>query len=621
MYRDNKTSETGFRWKMRWVCSVLLVFAVGAPAWAQASAPATNPDPGTTEMAIDANNPPQVDFTNGCLIKFIAFRKDMTIREGLRLLAELCKKNIVPAAQVEGPLTVSRLYNVTFEQALEAVLGNSFKYVQDGDFVRVYTAEELKKIKEDPERMIHKVITLYYITAAEASKLVQPVLSGSPQAKIQMTSAAQKTISGSTSSGSSSGSSSSGSGGGASGGLTSSGGGDDMALNDMIVIFDYPENVERAEAVIKEVDIRPRQVLIEATIMAATLQEGMELGVDWNLLSGVPISVGDSGLAGAANLTANGVGVSPFPGNIKGGQGTYGETTGFATSTGGLRFGFSAANVQALITALESVTDTTILANPKILAVNKQEGSLLIGRKIGYRSSTTVSTGGVATEGEVQFLQTGTQLVFRPYIGDNGYVRMIIYPKDSTGELDKSTGVPNETTTELTTNVIVKDGQTLIIGGLFRDETSSTRTQVPLLGNLPLVGALFRGTTDTVRREEVIVMLTPHIIDDPVKSDSKSALNDARLKREGAKKTLEGIDRGRLAEDAYAKAAKYYLEGDTEKALFNVKFALMMRPTYLEALRLRERIMAETDPEQFKRMDSIAVENLDEQEAPNWRRY
>lgn len=383
-----------------------------------------------------------------------------------------------------------------------------------------------------------------------------------------------------------------------------------MALNDMIVVFDYPENIERAEAVIQEVDSRPRQVLIEATIMSASVTEGMELGIDWNLLSGVQ--------------------VSDFPANILGGasgadaQGTYAETRGFkwpGESTNGLRVGFSADNVQALITAIESVTDTTVLANPKILAVNKQEGSLLLGNKIGYRGSTTISTGGVATQGEVQFLQTGTQLIFRPYIGKDGYIRMEIYPKDSTGKLNATTQVPDEKTTELRTNVIVKDGQTLVIGGLFRDQVDTTRTQVPVLGNLPLLGSLFRGTRDSTKREELIVMLTPHIIDDPVQADASDRMDDVRLKRAGATKSLQAIDRAKMAETAYASAAKYYLEGDVEKAVTNLKIALMMRPTYLEALRLRERIVAETDPEQLKKLDSIVVEKIDEQEAPNWRRY
>ncbi|MBN1510210.1 MAG: hypothetical protein JW955_25405 [Sedimentisphaerales bacterium] len=592
MYRNNNTNESGSRWRWRWLCAVLLILAAGSIAVAQTDALAPNPDPAANDDVIDANN--VVDFSNGCLIKFIAFRKEATIREGLRLLANLCKKNIVPSAGVEGPLTVSRLYEVTFEQALDAVLGNSFKYEQDDNFVRVYTAEELKKIKEDPERMVHKVITLYYVTAAEASKLVQPVLSGSSNAKIQMTTAAQKAIS----SGSGGGSSGSG------GGLTSTGGGDDMALNDMIIIFDYPENVERAEALIREVDVRPQQVLVEATIMAVKLTEDMQFGIDWNLLSGVAVTGFPANLTGDARAQA---------------QGTNVETFGFAPTTeAGISIGFSADNIQALITALETVTDTTVLANPKVLAVNKQEGQVLIGNKIGYIDATTQSQ--TSTTQSVSFLETGTRLVFRPYICNDGYIRMDIYPKDSDGVL-KSNGIPDEKTTELRTNVLVKDGETVVIGGLFRDKIDTSKGQVPLLGDLPLLGVLFRSTKDTVSREEVIVMLTPHIINDPAQTSPKDRMDDVRAKREAAKKSLLGIDRARLAEDAYARAAKDYLEGNVANALFNVKFALMIRPTYLEALRLRERIVAETDPEEFKRMDSVVVENLDEQEAPNWRRY
>ncbi len=605
MYCESKMNKSSFRW--RHLCAVLLVLAVGSTLVAQTDALAPNPDPGTSNEVVDSNSAPQVDFTNGCLIKFIAFRKEMTIRDGLRLLAELCKKNIVPSSGVEGLLTISRLYNVTFEQALDAVLGNNYKYEQDGDFVRVYTADELKRIKEDPTRMVHKVITLYYITASEAGKLVQPVLSGSERAKIQMTTAAQKTIS-SGGTGGSGGSNGGGSGssGGSGGGLSSSGGaGDDLALNDMIVIYDYPENVEKAEAVLREVDVRPRQVLVEATIMAVRLTEGMQFGIDWNLL--------------------NGVNITNYPVNVVGGQGTYGETFGFADpgiisgATPGLTFGFSAGNIQALITAMEEVTDTTVLANPKVLAVNKQEGQVLIGNKIGYVNMTSQNQTGSTTQ-QVSFLETGTRLVFRPYICNDGYIRLDIYPKDSDGLL-KTNGIPDEKTTELKTNVMVKDGETVVIGGLFRDKVDTTRQQVPLLGNLPIVGVLFRGTKDTVSREEVIIMLTPHIINEPAETHAKERAEDVRLKREGAEKAMQILDRGRLAEDAYAKAAKCYLEGDTQQALFNVKFALMLRPTYLEALRLRERIVAETDPEEFKRIDSVAVEKLDEQEAPNWRRH
>lgn len=581
MYQDFPMNSIMFSWKGRWWAAVLWLGLAASTlaAAAEATPAAAGAAAATTSQKIDPNQA-QVDPASG-LIKFIAFQKDTKITEGLRLLAVLCQKNIVPSAGVEGPLTVSRLYNVTFEKALQAVLGGSFKYEQDGDFVRVYTAEEFKKKMEDPARMVYKVIPLYYITAQEAMKLIEPVRSGAPSAKVQATTAAQKSISaGEASVG------------------TGSGGGDDLAMHDTLVIFDYPENVERAEKVLRQLDVRPRQVLIEATILSASLNEDMQFGIDWNLLTGLP--------------------VTGFPATI-GGVGTAVETKSFASRPGGtgLTVGVSAGNVQAIITALESITDTTLMANPKILAVNKQEGVVYIGEKIGYVSQTSQNQ--TSTTQSVAFLETGTRLAFRPYIGDDGYIRMDIYPKNSKGDL-QANGTPKETSTELRTNVVVKDGQTVVIGGLFRDSVKTSKNQVPVLGSLPLVGVLFRGKLDTTTREEVIVILKPHIIDEPAQTHPEQRLEDIRMKRDAARHGLESIDNARIAEDAYAKASQYYLEGDTQKALFNLRIALIARPTYLEALRLRERIIAETDPEQFKRLDSLAEQEVGKQSTEGWTR-
>jgi len=296
------------------------------------------------------------------------------------------------------------------------------------------------------------------------------------------------------------------------------------------------------------------------------------------------------------------------------------QVTGFATFGGvGLRAGISADNFIAFITALESVTDVTVLANPKILAVNKQEGTVLIGRNLGYRSSTTISTGGVATEGEVKFLQTGTQLVFRPYIGDDGYIRMDIYPKDSTAELNDQ-GVPDESTTELRTNIVVKDGETIVLGGLFRDVVSSTRQQIPLLGDIPIIGALFRGTTDQTQREEVIILLTPHIIEQAGQTDGEARAADISRKRYGARQNVLGIARSRIAEDHYVKAVELYTAGKLVEAQAEIKETLRLRPSYLEALRLQERIIRETVPEELDRMERIMLGVIEQEEAALWNR-
>jgi hypothetical protein len=130
----------------------------------------------------------------------------------------------------------------------------------------------------------------------------------------------------------------------------------------------------------------------------------------------------------------------------------------------------------------------------------------------------------------------------------------------------------------------------------------------------------FRGTKDTVKREEVVIMLTPHIIKEAEETRPEQRLRDMRLKREGVRDSLQVYDRAKIAEEAYDSAAKYYLEGNVEKALFNLKIALHERPTYLEALRLRERIIAETDPEQLKKIDSIVEQEVEKQDQEGWVR-
>ena len=550
------------------------------------------------------------DVTPGQPIQTIVFKQDTTVQQALRILGQRYQKNIVPSPKVDGVLSFTRLYDVTFDEAMEAILGPNLKYEQVGQLTKVYTKDEYKQIKEDTDRMVHRLFTLYYVTAQEAEKLIKPVLS--TNAKVVASTAAEKEIAGGGSGGA-----------GATGGLGGGGGGDSPAQNDTIVVYDFPENIQRAEAVIEELDRRPKQVLVEATILSARLAEGMEFGVNMNFLAGVPLegtsTVAQSVSEGAAvETTNNEQGILEQVHSLA--AGTPVETSGFATLAGtGLRVGVRSGDFTAFISAVESVTDVTVLANPKILAVNKQEGSVLIGRNLGYRSSTTISAGGVATEGEVKFLQTGTQLVFRPYIGDDGYIRMDIYPKDSTAELN-SDGVPDETTTELRTNIVVKDGETIVLGGLFRDVVSTTRNQIPLLGDIPIIGALFRGTNDVVQREEVIILLTPHIVDRAGQTDGEARQADIARKRYGARQTLQGIGRTKLAEDHYVKAVELYTNENTVEAYAELEEALRLRPTYLEALRLRETLIGEITPDEVSQIERIMLGVLEDEEAPMWKR-
>ncbi len=602
MYREkNSQDKTKIRNRLFVWCIVLVVMAAIAVADV-AQEPAEAYALANTGAAGIETSDSQAGVSAGGKLNFINFDREKckSIRDAIRVLGALYKKNIVPSQNVDGQLTVTSLYDVTFEQALDAILGGIFKYEQKGNLIEVFP-------RGDESRMKHAVFPLNYISAAEAEKLIKPVLSG--KGTVGVTSPAETGVPTGES-------------------ITSgAGGGDTMSLQDTLVVFDYAENIAEAEKVISSVDVRPKQVLIEATILSATLSEGMELGVDLNFLAGVSLtgteavegvqsSVGTGGTE-SSYLTEPVVAQNPLEqiGNLATGSAI--ETFGFANFGGkGLRVGITSGDFAAFITALETVTDTTILANPKILAVNKQLGQVYIGDKIGYESQTTVAESGASTS-KVEFLDTGTKLSFRPYIGANGYIRMDIHAKSSQ---EKGGKVISEASTEMVSNIMVKDGQTVVIGGLFRDVVVTSRSQIPLLGDLPLIGGLFRSTKDSTQRQEVIVLLTPHIIEEPEETNSAARIDDVRRKRFGARDELQWAGRARLVEDRYAEAARYYVEGDTEAAMKELAFVLEIRPTYLEAIRLKERIIAETTPDEVDMIERIMLDNVEREDSDKWQR-
>lgn len=573
--------------RVMWIGMGLCVIA-GAAGQQAAAADAGQPAAVQAAAAVDQVPAKAVDGK----ARLIAFEKNTSIKDALRILAAMYEKNIVPSGKVEGVLGFTTLREVTFEEAMDAVLGGAFVYRPEASLIKVYGKEEFKKVQdeavkaeeaeqkrkkaelEDPARMICKIFTLYYISATEVAPLVQTVLS--PNGMVRASARTQTTM-GSSGSSSSSGSIQS--------SVAATAGGDSIAINDTLVVKDYPESVPLVEAMLKDLDVRPKQVLVEATILAVRLSDNTQFGIKWDTLAG--LSFPD------ANMTGGGVKVD-----------------------GGLKVGISHANVGVFIEALEGTTDVTLLANPKVMAMNKQLGEVYIGTKLGYRDQATVSSG-LATAGEVKFLDTGTKLSFRPYIGNDGYIRMDIHPKDSSGDLrvDASGAIPDETAVELVSNIIVKDGETIVIGGLFRNKITKTRNQVPLLGSLPVVGTVFRSTSDTVERQEVIVLLTPHILDTPDCSTGQKAQRDIDRVMVGAKDSLLPIGGTKIVEDSYSKAAGLYLAGTKEEAMKHLQIALALRPTHMEAIRLKERILSESSPDEYNRLERIIRSEVAEKTA------
>jgi len=537
---------------------------VEAPAEVVQAAPV---QPAVREAVQVGDEQPVMPVLSGQSIQTISFKKDMPIKDALRMLAQMYQKNIVPSAKVDGIVTVSYLYDVSFEEALQAILG-THKYEVKGNFIKVYTNEEFMA---DKSRFEHAIIPLYYVNAAEAQKLATPLLSEFGQ--IGVTSPAQTdTVPGK--------------------------GGDSLAIRDRLVVSDYPENLVRIREVLADVDTAPPQVLIEVTILKAVLNERTQFGIDFRSLnldfdpSGV-LNIGDSGI-------------------------TQSGLTG-AVADGGLRIGIVNDNIDVLITALDSITDTTVLANPKIMALNKQAGKLIIGTRDGYRSTTQSNADG-ATQ-QVEFLESGTVLEFRPFIGKDGLIRMELRPEQSFGELIPDAGgrLPKKTTTEISSNIMVKDGKTIVIGGLFQEETVLGRDQVPLLGDLPFIGTLFRSNNDQSIRTELIVLITPHIINDPEQADGADRMNDVQRLAHQARKNITWLSRTRLDEDRYANAVKYYREGNNDAAMAALNSPFNIQRNYLEESRLRDRILTE----QLGRNDGlerVMLRNLEKEESGKWFR-
>lgn len=486
----------------------------------------------------------------------------LPLNEALRMLSEPARRNIVLADGASGMVTAS-LYNVTFEEALSAMLtSNGLGYVTRGDFVYVYPLEELAKLVEAERRIGSRVFRLTYINAAAAKGLIEPLLSNI--GRVSVTPPASAGLGGADGMGDTK--------------------GDAVTTPDTLVITDYTERTDEIAKVLKEIDVHPKQVLIEATIMRATLNEDNALGIDFTTVGGIDFTELSSTSPAAQSITT---GATPA---------AFLQNTTFTARTdlnggvpgGGFTFGIIKDQVGVFIRALEQITDTDVLANPKVLALNKQAGQVIVGRRDGYMTTTITETTAVQ---KVEFLETGTLLTFRPFVGDDGFVRMEIHPKDSTGGLTEA-ALPFEQTTEVTTNVLVRDGHTILIGGLFREVSTAGRGQVPGLGNIPIAGALFRRTRDTTVREEVIILLTVHIL-----KDDRDTLASAELKedierfRVGTRQGMQWFGRERISQAHYRWALEHLRNGDLDKAVWDAQLAIHNHPRNIQAAKLKETIL------------------------------
>lgn len=286
-----------------------------------------------------------------------------------------------------------------------------------------------------------------------------------------------------------------------------------------VIVQDTPENIEKLKSLISHLDAAPQQVLIEAKILEITLTDDMRLGVNWTKLLG-DVSLGTGGFSRAVIPTASG---DPAAGT---GTGVFGTVI---TATGTSR------QFAAAVDALQTITKVNTLSTPKILAIHGKTAKVQVGGKLGYKVATTLPAG--TTTETVEFIDTGTMLEITPYINEEGFILLEVNPTVRSAVI--SEGIPQLATTEVTTWLLAKDGETVFIGGLIKDFKTRENNMIPCLGGIPVIGALFGETFNRIDKTELVILITTRIVDKTVKQESREAREKIRDLEEKIKKDVE----------------------------------------------------------------------------------
>lgn len=259
---------------------------------------------------------------------------------------------------------------------------------------------------------------------------------------------------------------------------------DNRRTQELLIVEDLPAYLCRIEQYVRQVDLPPRQVLIEAHILSVDLNDNQKFGVNLEYLDKITPSVTlkTQGFADVAKFT----------------KGT--EPAFF--------FNLAAGDLKALLEALEATTDAKTLATPKVLALNGQQARVQVGERLGYRVTTTTQTSSLES---VEFLDVGVVLTVTPRITAEGAVMMQVKPQVSQGDIN-TFGLPEEETTEVETALLLPDGHGMLIGGLIQEWDSEKQSKIPWLGDVWMIGKLFQMNTKERKRREIIIALVPHVV-------------------------------------------------------------------------------------------------------------
>lgn len=283
-----------------------------------------------------------------------------------------------------------------------------------------------------------------------------------------------------------------------------------------IIFYGDEEKFSVIRDALKTIDVFPRQVMIEAILAEVVLNDNLRYGVQWSYDSGdnkVTLSSIDTGAV-----------ASQFP--------------GFSYVYSGL------ADVRLVLNALAEKTDVRVLSAPKLSVLNNQKASLQVGDQVPVitQISQSTLTPGAPIVNSIQMRDTGVILEITPRVSDNGNVTLFVTQEVSDVTQTKSSGIDSPTIQRrrIQTVVSTRDGNTVALGGLIRENASKGNSGIPLLKDIPLLGNLFRTNTSDMRRSELIILLVPHVMRD---QDETQSVVDALI--EGMDSAAKAAERAR----------------------------------------------------------------------------
>lgn len=303
----------------------------------------------------------------------------------------------------------------------------------------------------------------------------------------------------------------------------------DKSTNSLIITAS-PQDYTVLKEVIKKLDIARAQVLVEALIAEVSLDKSRQFGIEWRsfeqpetgqytTFGGTNLPIGTEGTGGIDQLIANPFGTSPqglFVGAVKG-----------TINLGDNEF----LNLGALMRAFQSDSDINILSTPHLLTMDNEEAEIIVGEERPFLKTTQTTAD--ATTRTYEYKDLGVTLRITPQISKGGTVKLKIFQEIKSFVEQVEVGAINTTKRQAKTTVVVGDGEMVVIAGLIRDDTREAFSRVPCLGNIPILGWLFKGFYRADTKTNLMIFITPHIVKSP--EDLRRLTEEKRVESEKAK--------------------------------------------------------------------------------------